>query len=377
MGSEGWGIAVIGDLTCYQGTTFNFQLPLRVSNVNEDDVHDFFSSLRNSKGRPRGRPSQRLPRNSSATNLTSTDSNSPIRPISPRRSKVTSQSTPLLFTSKIESDAEPAVVEQPKKAPVTELELKRHQKSLSPPRRLDEETSPRSLVQSKRSRRNTGEDVGVSQERGTSEWDVEGVAEGKWNFTVVREIIKPNQVAVLGCVEVQGVTRQAWGCASVEEHKHMALNVASEAALKCALSAFKGSEGSRCMEEFYLAGEISQTMRRAGSERSLEGSEADFKDARAVKEVEAPREAEGEHLSVLIVDDEAINAKIVSSALKKKGFKCTCASDGTDLVDMVTKQGLKFDMVLIDSMMKVEETEESFLHLISTAGDGWARRCAR
>jgi len=210
-----------GDIQCEsevgKGTTFNFQLPLRVSNVNEDDVHDFFSSLRNSKGRPRGRPSQRLPRNSSATNLTSTDSNSPIRPISPRRGKVTSQSTPLLLTSKIESDAEPAVVEQPKKAPVTELELKRHQKSLSPPRRLDEETSPRSLVQSKRSRRNTGEDVGVSQERGTSEWDVEGVAEGKWNFTVVREIIKSNQVAVLGCVEVEGVTRQAWGCASVEE----------------------------------------------------------------------------------------------------------------------------------------------------------------
>jgi signal transduction histidine kinase len=36
--------------------------------------------------------------------------------------------------------------------------------------------------------------------------------------------------------------------------------------------------------------------------------------------------------NVLIVDDESINTRLVSSALKKYGFNCTCVSDGTEVL---------------------------------------------
>ena len=34
---------------------------------------------------------------------------------------------------------------------------------------------------------------------------------------------------------------------------------------------------------------------------------------------------------MLIVDDEAINIKIVSNALRRKGYQCTSLSDGTEV----------------------------------------------
>ncbi len=40
-------------------------------------------------------------------------------------------------------------------------------------------------------------------------------------------------------------------------------------------------------------------------------------------------------------------------ALRKCGFRCSTAMDGTEAVQMVTKQGLRFDVVLMDQMMKV------------------------
>ena len=64
-------------------------------------------------------------------------------------------------------------------------------------------------------------------------------------------------------------------------------------------------------------------------------------------------------IKVLIVDDEAINTKIVSSALTKKGLQCTLASDGTEVVDLIVTQGQHFDIILIDTMMKVMDGPEA------------------
>lgn len=64
-------------------------------------------------------------------------------------------------------------------------------------------------------------------------------------------------------------------------------------------------------------------------------------------------------IKVLIVDDEAINTKIISSALTKRGLHCTSASDGTEVVDLIVTQGRHFDIMLIDTMMKVMDGPEA------------------
>lgn len=56
---------------------------------------------------------------------------------------------------------------------------------------------------------------------------------------------------------------------------------------------------------------------------------------------------------VLIVDDELINTKIVSSALTKQGFQCVSLSDGSEVVDLCCTKGERFDVILMDSMMKI------------------------
>jgi len=55
----------------------------------------------------------------------------------------------------------------------------------------------------------------------------------------------------------------------------------------------------------------------------------------------------------LIVDDEVFNQKIVEVALRKCGFKCQLASDGSDAVQLVTKENRRFDVIIIDQLMKV------------------------
>ena len=58
-------------------------------------------------------------------------------------------------------------------------------------------------------------------------------------------------------------------------------------------------------------------------------------------------------VSVLIVDDESINIKIVSNALRRRGYACTSLTDGTEVVDLLVTQGKRFDIILMDSMMKI------------------------
>jgi len=84
-------------------------------------------------------------------------------------------------------------------------------------------------------------------------------------------------------------------------------------------------------------GEPPRTMSRAGSEESVSSAQSDAE----------------MHAAVLIVDDEAINTKIVSSALRRKGYQCTSLSDGTEVVDLCVTQGKRFDIILMDSMMKI------------------------
>jgi len=58
-------------------------------------------------------------------------------------------------------------------------------------------------------------------------------------------------------------------------------------------------------------------------------------------------------VKVLIVDDESINTKIISSALKRDGFDCTSLSDGSEVVDLVVTKNMRFDIILMDSMMRI------------------------
>jgi CheY-like chemotaxis protein/signal transduction histidine kinase len=59
------------------------------------------------------------------------------------------------------------------------------------------------------------------------------------------------------------------------------------------------------------------------------------------------------HCSVLIVEDDIINQKVLTNVLEKSGMKITIANNGEIAVDQVLYRGKKFDLVLMDINMPV------------------------
>ena len=56
--------------------------------------------------------------------------------------------------------------------------------------------------------------------------------------------------------------------------------------------------------------------------------------------------------SVLVVDDDLVNIKVLSRVLKKKGLDITTGEDGIDIIDQCIKQGKRFDLILVDENMR-------------------------
>jgi signal transduction histidine kinase len=67
------------------------------------------------------------------------------------------------------------------------------------------------------------------------------------------------------------------------------------------------------------------------------------------EEVEAPREAAGLGLRVLVVDDEPINREVLAQHLTAKGFEVSHAQDGAQAIERIEAE--RPDLVLLDVMM--------------------------
>jgi len=67
------------------------------------------------------------------------------------------------------------------------------------------------------------------------------------------------------------------------------------------------------------------------------------------KPVKTSSEAVSNHVSVLLVDDNIINQKIMARLLEAEGFQITLASNGREAIDMIENQ--TFDIVLMDMQM--------------------------
>ena len=56
--------------------------------------------------------------------------------------------------------------------------------------------------------------------------------------------------------------------------------------------------------------------------------------------------------TVLIVDDEAVNCKLLERWLKKAGATVTLAEDGEDIIALMVDGDKTFDAVLVDENMR-------------------------
>ena len=56
--------------------------------------------------------------------------------------------------------------------------------------------------------------------------------------------------------------------------------------------------------------------------------------------------------TVLIVDDEAVNCKLLERWLKKAGAAVTLAEDGEDIIALMVDGDKTFDAVLVDENMR-------------------------
>eukprot|EP01088_Endostelium_zonatum_P012496 TRINITY_DN26743_c0_g1_i1.p1 TRINITY_DN26743_c0_g1~~TRINITY_DN26743_c0_g1_i1.p1 ORF type:complete len:462 (+),score=118.12 TRINITY_DN26743_c0_g1_i1:67-1452(+) len=61
----------------------------------------------------------------------------------------------------------------------------------------------------------------------------------------------------------------------------------------------------------------------------------------------------GEKINVLIVDDSRTNQVILTRTLKKYGFECSTASDGSQAFDKIKESKQEYDIVFMDLMMPI------------------------
>ena len=67
--------------------------------------------------------------------------------------------------------------------------------------------------------------------------------------------------------------------------------------------------------------------------------------------------------TVLVVEDNAINRKVVKSMLVRQGYACFLADDGQQAVDMVTQGAVTPDLILMDCQMPVMDGLEATRHI--------------
>lgn len=176
----------------------------------------------------------------------------------------------------------------------------------------------------------------------------------QWSFRVIRENLQPSHVDVLVEVEAQGCVRQHWGSAPAGPDAIMQATDAGFAnacrmlgILHTPRSAAPAPEPS---DEAPLESEV-DSHNRGNYTDSGEG---------------AKRSEDGEDLSspkALVVDDEVFNQKIVEVALRKCGFRCELASDGSEAVQLITKEQRRYDVLIMDQMMKKMNGSEASLHI--------------
>lgn len=67
--------------------------------------------------------------------------------------------------------------------------------------------------------------------------------------------------------------------------------------------------------------------------------------------------------SVLVVEDNAINRKVVESMLTRRGYECVLAQDGKQAVDMLATGETSPDLILMDCQMPVMDGFEATRHI--------------
>ncbi len=65
--------------------------------------------------------------------------------------------------------------------------------------------------------------------------------------------------------------------------------------------------------------------------------------------------------TVLIIDDDKFLIKVMAMALRKADYKVICAEQGKQAIEILSQEGVKVDMIVLDLMMP-EMDGLGFLH---------------
>ncbi|HEC19472.1 MAG TPA: response regulator [Gammaproteobacteria bacterium] len=104
------------------------------------------------------------------------------------------------------------------------------------------------------------------------------------------------------------------------------------------------------VKHFQLDASINRPVRRAPLFEAfslLEGKEPSFDEQRSVKENPLPAERSG--VSVLLVEDNAVNQQVAAAILHKQGYKVDIAGDGLQALSLFKKN--RYQVVLMDCQM--------------------------
>lgn len=243
----------------------------------------------------------------------------------------------------------------------------------------------------------------------------------KWALILVREHFNETSVSVLAEVTYRGKKRQSWGSASTDQYGHMALEAATNNAMRACLEMFPklhhqleelgrkhgplGSQsttatvttsvtasqessrpGSRhpsagssfrkpnrlrddkCVQRD-LVEAVSQRIAEQGSTKNAGQSFRSLRklDAQAAgggrKAKEAAAPVDDGKPKILVVDDEPVNCKMVDVALRRAGMNVTVCRDGTEVMDImqqvVNGKRPRFDLVFMDMKMRTMHGDEA------------------
>ena len=98
--------------------------------------------------------------------------------------------------------------------------------------------------------------------------------------------------------------------------------------------------------------ELKQLTEKLQASKKSESPQSVASPTAPAKPAEQPKETKlGAGLNVLVVDDVAVNQKLLKLQLDKLGFAVTLANDGREAVDAVSSRKTKFDLVLMDCDM--------------------------
>uniref|UniRef100_A0A061RT08 histidine kinase n=1 Tax=Tetraselmis sp. GSL018 TaxID=582737 RepID=A0A061RT08_9CHLO len=243
--------------------------------------------------------------------------------------------------------------------------------------------------------------LSISNQAGGSMSESLHLSQDPTSMTVLREVVQEKSVAVLVEVRRGEVVRQHWGGAAIgPEGMGQALVEANDDALRRAQLSMGGpsfapalphpaasapvtadmniglrqpaepapatgkvpdeTAGGRDKTTAQLLEDSASPAPADGPQRKVSAREkaAQRRAARSKGQsarpgqAPAPARPEGGMRTVLVVDDDPVNTKVLYRALSKAGLEVVIGEDGQDVVQLCINEGKRFDMALLDENMR-------------------------